>query len=70
MPGSGARTGIVMSAPAECRHPYANISIERNGSRLHPSVWLVERCLDCNKELDRKKAPRGSDVYSKRVDKS
>jgi hypothetical protein len=42
--------------------------IERNGPILHPQVWMVARCMDCDLELDRKKAGRGYDVYSTKRD--
>lgn len=54
---------------SECLHTHAVISFEREGSRFHTSVWMVERCIECGKLMDRTKAPRGYDVYSNRVDK-
>jgi hypothetical protein len=53
---------------ATCAHAHAAIGVERSGSRLSPKVFFVERCLDCSAELDRKKATRGYDVYSRRDD--
>jgi hypothetical protein len=57
------------SAEHACTHNMQGLYIERTGSRLHPQVWIVLRCLTCDTEFDRKKATRGMDVYSKRVDK-
>ena len=53
----------------ECRHQTATIVFERSGTRLHAKVFMVERCIDCAKELDRKRFPSSFDVYSRRVDK-
>jgi hypothetical protein len=57
-----------MKKPQECEHQMATLVFERNGTRLHPNIWMVERCLDCNQELDRRKVSRDYAVYSKRAD--
>jgi hypothetical protein len=44
---------------ATCAHVQTSIGLERSGSRLNPKVCLVERCLCCLTELDRKKLTRG-----------
>lgn len=57
-----------MKNPDHCEHQTATLVFERNGTRLHPNIWMVERCLDCNHELDRRKVSRDYAVYSKRAD--
>jgi prophage tail gpP-like protein len=57
-----------MKVPQACEHQTATLVFERNGTRLHPNIWMVERCLDCNQELDRRKVSRDYAVYSKRAD--
>lgn len=53
-----------MKDPATCPHTTATIEFKRNGTRLHPNVWMEERCLDCCQVLDTKKMTRGQDpVY-------
>jgi hypothetical protein len=54
---------------SECCHQVATLAFERTGTRLHPRVFMVERCIDCAKELDRKKFPSMYDVYSRRSEK-
>lgn len=54
------------SIAAACSHSTAAIDITRTGGRLSTKVWFVERCMNCGQELDRKRAPRSYDVYSKR----
>lgn len=58
-----------MLAAQNCAHRVATLVFERSGTRLRPKVFMVERCMDCNQELDRKRFPSSYDVYSKRVDK-
>lgn len=57
-----------MKNPETCEHRAVTIVFRRDGTRLHPNVWMEERCMDCDQELDRKKVSRGYDVYSKRAD--
>lgn len=57
-----------MRDPATCNHQTATLVFERNGTRLHPNIWMVERCMDCDQELDRRKVSRDYAVYSKRTD--
>lgn len=57
-----------MKDPETCPHNTVTLVFKRNGTRLHPNVWMEERCLDCDHELDRRKVSRGYDVYSKRAD--
>jgi hypothetical protein len=45
-------------APA-CAHVETCVGLERTGSRLNPTVALVERCMCCAHEIDRKKLTRG-----------
>ena len=54
--------------PVQCAHYTTTIVFRRSGTRLHPNVWMEERCLDCDVEIDRKRVSRGYDVYSKRAD--
>lgn len=54
------------SVPGACPHAMATIVFSRTGTRLRPIIAAVEKCLDCGKELDRKKVNRGFDVYSRR----
>jgi hypothetical protein len=58
----------IMLAPDKCPHAAATLAFERSGTRLHPKVFMIERCTDCAKELDRK---RFSSTYetSRRPDK-
>lgn len=51
---------------ASCPHATATVVFSRSGTRLRPIIAMLEVCLDCGKELDRKKVNRGFDVYSKR----
>lgn len=53
---------------AECQHASATIKFVRSGTRLHPKVWMEERCVDCDSELDRKTLTRGVDGASRRKD--
>ncbi len=57
-----------MNPPTGCKHQTATLVFERSGTRLHPNIWMVERCMDCNAELDRRKVSRDYAVYSKRSD--
>lgn len=57
-----------MVAVESCAHNTHVLKIERSGPRLHPLVHLVDRCMDCDMEFDRKKAGRGYDVYSTKRD--
>jgi hypothetical protein len=52
-----------------CKHPESSVGMERSGSRLHPKVYLVERCCECARELDRKSMSRGSGESAVRREK-
>lgn len=54
-----------MSGVAECLHLEVTIAFRRNGTRLHPNVWMEEICLSCEKVIDKKKVQRGTtDSYA------
>lgn len=57
-----------MKDPATCQHPSVTITFRRNGTRLHPNVWMEEICLDCLKVLDTKKLTRGEYLAKGRAD--
>lgn len=57
-----------MSPQEECAHVNVTIAFRRNGTRLHPNVWMEEVCLDCCKVLDTKKLSRGDYVAKGRAD--
>jgi hypothetical protein len=56
-----------MIAPEVCVHAKVTIAFRRNGTRLHPNVWMEEVCLDCAEVLDKKRLTRG-EYASKRGD--
>ncbi len=58
-----------MLEPNNCLHLTATLVFKREGSRLRPTVWMIEQCLDCAQELDRVKVGKDYAVYSKRADK-
>lgn|GEM_PF-6122973 len=45
---------------ATCAHSSTWINLERQGFRLNQRVFLVEYCMQCDKEVGRKKATRGT----------
>lgn len=46
-------------AGAKCPHAMSTIAFQRTGTRLHPVVLMIEYCIDCAAELDRKRISRG-----------
>lgn len=66
--GTGSRpAGAQDNRPVECMHLTSTIVFKRNGTRLHPNVWMEERCIDCDLELDRKRVSRGlTDSYGRK----
>jgi hypothetical protein len=48
-----------MTVQETCAHVNVTIAFRRNGTRLHPNVWMEEVCLDCGQVLDHKKLTRG-----------
>ncbi len=44
--------------PEQCAHALTTIVFRRNGTRLHPNVWMEEQCLDCSQVLDTKRVSR------------
>lgn len=53
-----------MTTQKVCAHVNVTIEFRRNGTRLHPNVWMEEICLECREVLDKKKFSRGD--YSAR----
>ena len=49
----------LMKDAARCEHDQVTIAFRRDGTRLHPNVWIEEVCLACTKVLDRKTLTRG-----------
>jgi hypothetical protein len=58
-----------MMAPANCMHLSATLVFLREGTRLHPKVWMIEQCVDCHAELDRLKLSKDYAVSTRRPDK-
>ena len=48
-----------MKDVALCQHERVTIAFRRNGTRLHPNVWMEEVCLECLEVIDRKTLTRG-----------
>lgn len=65
MPGGTDNTRSRSESEVACDHRWTTIVFKRNGTRLHPNVWMEERCMDCDLEIDRKRVSRYYDVYSK-----
>ena len=49
-----------------CPHAMSTVTFSRWGTRLHPEVWLIEVCLTCHAELDRKRMSRGEGEHGTR----
>jgi len=47
-----------------CSHACTSASFLREGSYLHQKVWLILRCEDCLRILDRVKASKVSSSWS------
>lgn len=47
-----------------CPHQQVTFVFRRSGTHLHPKVWMEERCVACDLELDRKPLTRGAFLYA------
>jgi hypothetical protein len=55
--------------PVECMHVTSTILFRRNGTRLHPNVWMEEVCVDCGFKIDQKRVSRSfGDSYARKGD--
>lgn len=52
-----------------CMHFTHVVVMRREGSKVNPKIFMVEECMDCQTEFDRKKVSRASGVYASRNDK-
>jgi hypothetical protein len=47
-----------MTVQTQCVHCTTTIVFRRNGTRLHPNVWMEEVCVDCGEVVDQKRVSR------------
>ena len=45
------------------------VVLRREGSKINPQIFMVEECMDCAIEFDRKKVSRAFGAYSTRTEK-
>lgn len=50
----------------ECPHTDTTLIFLRGGTKLRPKAWMVEVCIVCQVELDRKSIARSWDGASKK----
>lgn len=52
-----------------CMHLTHVVVLKRVGTRLKPALFMVEECMDCQTEFDRKKVTRAFGAAGKAVSK-
>lgn len=69
---SRQRPGSEVAHPSiddSCSHLSTTVYFKRNGTRLHPNVWMEEICIDCDVIIDTKRVSRSFAEGSSRRDK-
>lgn len=50
-----------MVVVGSCQHAESTLKFERGGTKLRPKAWMVEVCIQCAQEIDRKSIARSWD---------